>query len=263
MGSHEFQLDLGQQVLRVGQEELLLHSHNNFFLDLVLAEEIVLPERSETVTSTCLKDEGVLAVIEPGNDDNQLAPEILEGKTLVTLSSRVPVQLLNINQYPVTIKKGSRKRVSVQNGRGFTRLPQTQELLGAMGLVSGGGWLSKMSTGELGWNGAEAAAGCSFEQDPISDMAPSRQGIWQTSRTDWEGPYIVKKQINYIMYRVSKLPNEKPKVVCFNRLAPYEGTLMNKWQVPGGGTPWCSRMHFRLKNLREPGGYWQSEIWGN
>ncbi|KAG8223467.1 hypothetical protein J437_LFUL001961 [Ladona fulva] len=35
-----------------------------------------------------------------------------------------------------------------------------------MGLVSGGGWRSQTSTGKPGWNGAEAAAGCSFEQDP-------------------------------------------------------------------------------------------------
>ncbi|KAG8236086.1 hypothetical protein J437_LFUL015430 [Ladona fulva] len=72
--------------------------------------------------------------------------------------------------HKINTEKGSASRMA----RGFTRLPQTQELLDAMGLVSGGGWHSKMRTGEPGWNGAEAAAGCSFEQDPGSIMASGR-----------------------------------------------------------------------------------------
>ncbi|KAG5885092.1 hypothetical protein JTB14_003966 [Gonioctena quinquepunctata] len=39
----------------------------------------------------------------------------------------------------------------------------------------------------------------------------------------WEGPYKIVKRINDLVYRIHKPPRGKPRVVHFNRLAPYAG----------------------------------------
>ncbi|KAG8240363.1 hypothetical protein J437_LFUL002504, partial [Ladona fulva] len=70
--------------------------------------------------------------------------------------------------------------------------------------------------------------------DRIKGSSTSHQGGWlsrelmkpinldQRNMTDWKGAYVVKKQINDVIYQVSKLLTGKLKVVHFNRLAPYE-----------------------------------------
>lgn len=48
-----------------------------------------------------------------------------------------------------------------------------------------------------------------------------RRGLSPKLQRSWEGPYSIMKKINSVVYRIKKCPNGKPRVVHFNRLAPY------------------------------------------
>ena len=50
-----------------------------------------------------------------------------------------------------------------------------------------------------------------------------RRGYSPKLQNSWEGPYTVMDRINDVIYRVQKPPRGKPRVVHFNRLAPYAG----------------------------------------
>ena len=50
-----------------------------------------------------------------------------------------------------------------------------------------------------------------------------RQGYSPKLQSSWDGPYVIIKRINDVIYRIRKQPKGKPKVVHFNRLAPYKG----------------------------------------
>jgi hypothetical protein len=50
-----------------------------------------------------------------------------------------------------------------------------------------------------------------------------RRGFSPKLQCNWEGPYEVMERINDVVYRIRKPPHGKPRVVHFNRLAPYAG----------------------------------------
>ncbi|GFX09382.1 retrovirus-related Pol polyprotein from transposon 412 [Trichonephila clavipes] len=50
-----------------------------------------------------------------------------------------------------------------------------------------------------------------------------RKGLSPKLQTNWEGPYIVLKRLNDVVVRIRKSPHSKPKVIHYNRLAPYFG----------------------------------------
>ena len=49
----------------------------------------------------------------------------------------------------------------------------------------------------------------------------------------WQGPYLVIKRINDVVYRVQLSPRSKPKVVHRNRLWRYSGTSTPDWLERG------------------------------
>ncbi|KAJ8948272.1 hypothetical protein NQ318_020757 [Aromia moschata] len=51
-----------------------------------------------------------------------------------------------------------------------------------------------------------------------------RCGLSPKLQSSWEGPYEVVTRINDVVYRIQKLPRGKPRVVHFNRLAPFAGS---------------------------------------
>ncbi|KAJ8947677.1 hypothetical protein NQ318_009561 [Aromia moschata] len=51
-----------------------------------------------------------------------------------------------------------------------------------------------------------------------------RRGLSPKLQSSWEGPYEVVTRINDVVYRIQKLPRGKPRVVHFNRLAPFTGS---------------------------------------
>ncbi|GFU90927.1 retrovirus-related Pol polyprotein from transposon 412 [Trichonephila clavipes] len=50
-----------------------------------------------------------------------------------------------------------------------------------------------------------------------------RKGLSPKLQTNWEGPYTVLKRLNNVVVRIQKSPHSKPKVIHYNRLAPYLG----------------------------------------
>ncbi|GFX05702.1 retrovirus-related Pol polyprotein from transposon 412 [Trichonephila clavipes] len=50
-----------------------------------------------------------------------------------------------------------------------------------------------------------------------------RKGLSPKLQTNWEGPYTVLKRLNDVVVRIQKSPHSKPKVIHYNRLAPYLG----------------------------------------
>ncbi|VEN45006.1 unnamed protein product [Callosobruchus maculatus] len=50
-----------------------------------------------------------------------------------------------------------------------------------------------------------------------------RRGLSPKLQSSWEGPYEVVKKINDVIYRIKKANGGKPRVVHFNRLAPFAG----------------------------------------
>ncbi|UYV75940.1 K02A2.6-like [Cordylochernes scorpioides] len=47
----------------------------------------------------------------------------------------------------------------------------------------------------------------------------------------WEGPYKIIKCLNDVIYRIQKTRTSKPKVVHYNRLAPFRGSFPEQWTV--------------------------------
>ena len=50
-----------------------------------------------------------------------------------------------------------------------------------------------------------------------------RRGYSPKLQTSWEGPYRIVDRRNDVVYRIQKPPRGKPRIVHFNRLAPYAG----------------------------------------
>ena len=48
-----------------------------------------------------------------------------------------------------------------------------------------------------------------------------KKGLSPKLTCDWEGPYIILKRINELLYRIRKSAREKPRVVHRNRLWRY------------------------------------------
>ena len=54
-----------------------------------------------------------------------------------------------------------------------------------------------------------------------------RKGVSPKLSCDWEGPYLVLKRVNELLYRVRKSANAKPRVVHRNRLWRYLGDTID------------------------------------
>ncbi|GFV47320.1 retrovirus-related Pol polyprotein from transposon 412 [Trichonephila clavipes] len=69
------------------------------------------------------------------------------------------------------------------------------------------------------------ATGHNFhESDKVWLWNPKRRkGLSLKLQTNWESPYTVLKRRNDVMVRIPKSPHSKPKVIHYNRLAPYLG----------------------------------------
>ncbi|GFT37354.1 retrovirus-related Pol polyprotein from transposon 412 [Trichonephila clavipes] len=69
------------------------------------------------------------------------------------------------------------------------------------------------------------ATGHSFhEGDKVWLWNPKRRkGLFPKMQSNWEGPYTVLKRLNDVVLRTQKSRHSKPKVIHYNRLAPYLG----------------------------------------
>ena len=58
---------------------------------------------------------------------------------------------------------------------------------------------------------------------------PTKKGLSPKLMRQWQGPYLVTKRINDMVYRVQLKPQTKPKVVHRNRLWRYSGSSFSSW----------------------------------
>lgn len=62
------------------------------------------------------------------------------------------------------------------------------------------------------------------EGDKVWLWNPKRQkGLSPKLQSHWDGPYTVLNRLNDVVVRIRKSPNSKPRVVHYDRLAPYYG----------------------------------------
>ncbi|XP_072377725.1 uncharacterized protein [Diabrotica undecimpunctata] len=78
MNMHGFQLDFKNKVIKVGNEEVFLHPHNDNTVQAAINEDTVVPARSETIIVARLQgivDEGTPVMMEPWNHDDEIVRE--------------------------------------------------------------------------------------------------------------------------------------------------------------------------------------------
>ena len=78
----------------------------------------------------------------------------------------------------------------------------------------------------------DAASNCDQLKvgDPVCMASlPTEKGISPKLTRQWQGPYLVTKRINDMVYRVQLKPLAKPKVVHRNRLWLYTGSSSPTW----------------------------------
>lgn len=102
-----FQIDMGNDVLRVGNLEIPFLGSEDAMNRVLLTEDVTIPGQAETVVRGYLDGKlrnGHVRLIEPAVGNNP-GKGLLVGKTLVRDRREVPVRILNTNMYPVILKK--------------------------------------------------------------------------------------------------------------------------------------------------------------
>ncbi|XP_074036591.1 uncharacterized protein [Leptinotarsa decemlineata] len=77
---------------------------------ILLAEDVCVPERAETILEARLDggaSSGNVVMFEPKIQDEKVGRGIALGKTLLRVDKVVPVRIMNVNYFPVTLKKGT------------------------------------------------------------------------------------------------------------------------------------------------------------
>lgn len=105
-------LDLEENVIRINGEEIVLQRRTNNrpnVAQVVLDEDTVLPERCQKMVPACLEintPDGQIVMLEPGTSDERLGRGIFVAKALIRTRKKIPIRVMNINDFPVTLKKG-------------------------------------------------------------------------------------------------------------------------------------------------------------
>lgn len=105
-----FLLDLNRKVITIGEEEVILQRGKNLSARLVLDEDTVFQECSQVIAKARLDrmvPEGQSLVLEPDMGEGELGRGLLVARMLFLAGEEIPVRLMNLNSYPVTLKKGS------------------------------------------------------------------------------------------------------------------------------------------------------------
>ncbi|UYV84885.1 K02A2.6-like, partial [Cordylochernes scorpioides] len=61
-----------------------------------------------------------------------------------------------------------------------------------------------------------------------------KKGLSPKLQYQWEGPYKIIKCLNDVIYRIQKTRTSKPKVVHYNRLEPFRGSVPEQWTIYSG-----------------------------
>ncbi|KAJ8936593.1 hypothetical protein NQ318_016887 [Aromia moschata] len=109
MNTKGFELDFKNNVLKINGEEIVLHRKAEETIRVVLAEDTAVPERSEMTLDAHLAGNpcvGNIMMFEPRSHDGEVARGIAVGKALLLTEKTVPVRIMNLNHHPVNLRKG-------------------------------------------------------------------------------------------------------------------------------------------------------------
>ena len=110
MRKYGFKMDLNEGVIHLNNEELVIHPLECSLSRVMLYENVTLADRTETIVKARLVgkySEGNVVFLDSGSDDIALARGTLVGKEVFRCKETVPVRLMNVNAYPVTLRKGT------------------------------------------------------------------------------------------------------------------------------------------------------------
>lgn len=110
MTSLECKIDLKNGILLMGNEEVILRRGKDISARVLLLGDTTIPPLSQMTTQAATDHklpEGQCMMLEPAMDDKKLARGIIIARTLFQARETLPVRLMNINSYPVTLKEGT------------------------------------------------------------------------------------------------------------------------------------------------------------
>ncbi|KAJ8958638.1 hypothetical protein NQ318_016363 [Aromia moschata] len=257
MNTKGFELDFKNNVLKINGEEIVLHRKTEETIRVVLAEDTAVPERSEMILDAHLDGNpcvGNIMMFEPRSHDGEVARGIAVGKALLRTEKTVPVRIMNLNHHPLLHLFLLAYRSSVHETTGQTpasivmgrelRLPCDLKFGCTPGDdVAGEDYVStlRQRMDDIHERVRSNIQGASNRMKETYDINANdgryqpgnqvwlynpqrRRGLSPKLQSSWEGPYEVVTRINDVVYRIQKLPRGKPRVVHFNRLAPFAGS---------------------------------------
>ncbi|KAJ8946965.1 hypothetical protein NQ318_015903 [Aromia moschata] len=257
MNTKGFELDFKNNVLKINGEEIVLHRKTEETIRVVLAEDTAVPERSEMILNAHLDGNpcvGNIMMFEPRSHDGEVARGIAVGKALLRTEKTVPVRIMNLNHHPFLHLFLLAYRSSVHETTGQTpasivmgrelRLPCDLKFGCTPGDdVAGEDYVStlRQRMDDIHERVRSNIQGASDRMKETYDINAKdgryqpgnqvwlynpqrRRGLSPKLQSSWEGPYEVVTRINDVVYRIQKLPRGKPRVVHFNRLAPFAGS---------------------------------------
>ncbi|KAJ8949268.1 hypothetical protein NQ318_022782 [Aromia moschata] len=257
MNTKGFELDFKNNVLKINSEEIVLHRKTEETIRVVLAEDTAVPERSEMILDAHLDGNpcvGNIMMFEPRSHDGEVARGIAVGKALLLTEKTVPVRIMNLNHHPFLHLFLLAYRSSIHETTGQTpasivmgrelRLPCDLKFGCTPGDdVAGEDYVStlRQRMDDIHERVRSNIQGASDRMKETYDINANdgryqpgnqvwlynpqrRRGLSPKLQSSWEGPYEVVTRINDVVYRIQKLPRGKPRVVHFNRLAPFAGS---------------------------------------
>ncbi|KAJ8935662.1 hypothetical protein NQ318_012824 [Aromia moschata] len=196
MNTKGFEVDFKNSALKINGEEFVLHRKTDQTIRVNLAEDTAVPEQSEMILiahldgNPCVGNAMALMVFEPRSHEGE---------------------------------RNSVSEVLEEIHNGW--LERTTSVLYAKE------WTTSTNESVPSIQGASDRMKETYNIN-ANDGIPARQrrrGLSPKLKSSWEGPYEVVTQINDVVYRIQKLPRGKPRVVNFNRLAPF--TVSNEEQA--------------------------------
>lgn len=113
MDSHRVILDVGERVMKLGNEEIVMRrgeESTNRIRQVVLTDDLILPARSEVITSVNLEcdSDGMVGVLEPVPVNT---PGIILARTLISAKTNpVPARIMNLKDFEQKVTEGYRNR---------------------------------------------------------------------------------------------------------------------------------------------------------
>ncbi|KAJ8961409.1 hypothetical protein NQ318_014655 [Aromia moschata] len=228
MNTKGFELDFKNNVLKINGEEIILHRKAEETIRVVLAEDTAVPERSEMILDAHLAGNpcvGNIMMFEPRSHDGEFLHLFLLAyrSSVHETTGQTPASIVMGRELrlPCDLKFGCTPGDDVAGEDYVSTLRQRMDDIHERVRSNIQGASDRMKeTYDINANDGRYQPG-----NQVWLYNPQRRrGLSPKLQSSWEGPYEVVTRINDVVYRIQKLPRGKPRVVHFNRLAPFAGS---------------------------------------